>query len=66
MAEPKCSANKKKRRKEMKRFVSLLLALVMMLSLAACAGERNVSGTATADPLTKEDVIQVVIGSQLF
>ena len=50
-----------------KRLLALLLAAIMMLSLAACTGgrgrgdiEKIVSDT---DPLTKDDVIQVVFTS---
>ncbi|MBQ9986180.1 MAG: extracellular solute-binding protein [Oscillospiraceae bacterium] len=44
----------------MKKGLSLLLALVMMLSLAACTGGSGESGeVANNDPLTKDDVIEV-------
>ena len=47
----------------MKKITALLLAVVMLLSLAACAGGGTGGSVATLDPLTKDDVIQVVIGS---
>ena len=48
-----------------KRLLTLMLATVMVLSLCACTGNNDDNGKAitSADPLTKDDVIQVVIGS---
>ena len=47
----------------MKKITALLLATVMIFSLCACGRENKVGELATADPLTKEDVVQIVIGS---
>ena len=46
----------------MKRITALILALIMVFALAACAGG-NESKTANAEPLTKDDVIKITIMS---
>ncbi|MBQ2840583.1 MAG: hypothetical protein IJE70_04475, partial [Oscillospiraceae bacterium] len=46
-----------------KRIMALMLAGVMMLALCACTGSKNSGGTATTDPLTKDDVIDITITS---
>jgi len=47
-----------------KRLLAMALAVVMVLSLAACnANPKDDGKVANADPLTKDDVIQIVIGS---
>ena len=48
-----------------KKLLALSLATVMLLSLAACAGNGNSAsgGVADVEPLTKEDVIQICIRS---
>lgn len=47
----------------MKKLVALILAVVMMLTLCACGGPKGAEGVATAEPLTKDDVVKIVIGS---
>ena len=47
----------------MKKLTALLLAVIMMLTLCACGGNGAVSEKATTDPLTRDDVIQIAIGS---
>ena len=47
----------------MKRMTALILALVMMLALAACAGGEKTNMAANTDPLTKDDVIKITIMS---
>ncbi len=48
----------------MKKLLSFILAAVMLLALCACSpDEGKTTGQATADPLTKDDVIQVAIAS---
>lgn len=47
-----------------RRILSMLLAAVMLLSLAACGSENAGGGTATADPLTKDDVISIAVISE--
>ena len=51
--------------KKMKKFMSLLLAGIMIFSLCACTGNNGQSSNVVADndPLTKDDVIKIVIGS---
>ncbi len=47
-----------------KRITALLLAGVMMLSLCACGGgQADVTGEAANDPLTKDDVITMLVPS---
>ena len=46
-----------------KRITALLLLCVMLLSLAACAGNKEQGGEANTDPLTKDDVIEVSVFS---
>ena len=43
----------------MKKVISLLLAFIMVLSLAACTANGGKTGGATTDPLTKDDVIKI-------
>ncbi len=47
----------------MKKYISLFFALVMMLSLVACAGGEKGTTVANDDPLTKDDVIELVTSS---
>ena len=47
-----------------KKVLSMVLAAIMILSFAACsANPANGGKIANADPLTRDDVIQIVIGS---
>jgi len=46
-----------------KKLTALLLVTVMLLSLAACGGESSVGEVANNEPLTKDDVIKMVINS---
>lgn len=43
----------------MKKVISLLLAFVMIFALAACTSDGGKTGSATNDPLTKDDVIKI-------
>ncbi|MBQ3224700.1 MAG: hypothetical protein IJB42_03230, partial [Oscillospiraceae bacterium] len=47
----------------MKRLISLILATVMLFALCACGKTDVKSGTADIEPLTKDDVIQLVVSS---
>ena len=47
----------------MKRLTALLLATIMLFALCACGGKPQTTSSATTDPLTKDDVIKIVIGS---
>ena len=47
----------------MKKLIALTLATVMLLALCACGGEKKTTGMANAEPLTKEDVIEIVVSS---
>ena len=50
----------------MKRFLALVLAVMMMLALAACtggSGGTDLSGIDPSEPLTTEDVISIMIPS---
>jgi len=48
-----------------KRLLALVLAAIMVLSLVACGGNNGegANSVATTDPLTQDDVIQVVLKS---
>lgn len=46
-----------------KKLLALLLSAIMLVSLSACAGGGKTGGTANADPLTKEDVVEVTVSS---
>ncbi len=46
-----------------KKIIALILAGAMMLPLCACTQQGTISGNATFEPLTREDVIQVNIPS---
>ena len=47
-----------------KRLLAMVLAAVLVLSLAACnANPKDGGKVANTDPLTRDDVIQIVIGS---
>ncbi len=45
----------------MKRGIAFLMAMVLMLSLCACAKNGGAGNKALAEPLTKEDVIDITI-----
>jgi len=46
-----------------KKIIALILAGAMMLALCACTQQGTISGNATFEPLTREDVIQINIPS---
>ncbi len=46
-----------------KRLISFLLAAVMLMALSACTGEGKPLGEASADPLTKDDVVKLTVFS---
>ena len=47
----------------MKRLTAFILATIMLLTLCACTGGKTSGEVANKDPLTRDDVIQVVIAS---
>ena len=47
----------------MKKILAIMLAGIMIVSLSACGGNTSKSEVATGDPLTKDDVIKMVINS---
>ena len=50
----------------MKKFIALVLSLVMILALCACGNGRSntvLDGSDANDPLTKDDVISIMIPS---
>lgn len=52
----------------MKRFIALFLALLMFVSFAACGsggGATELDASNTSDPLTKDDVISILVASSV-